>query len=80
MRNALAVIREFLQARLGLDPARITPEARLEALDIDSLVLLELFFEFEETLGIKLSADIPTPKTIAELLAIVERLQDSAAG
>ncbi|MDX9707473.1 MAG: acyl carrier protein [Azospira sp.] len=73
--NTLSVIQEFLKDRLGLEHDRITPEARLEDLGIDSLMLLELLFEFEEKLGISLSNDMAMPETVGALLAIVEQYQ-----
>lgn len=77
--DTLSVIRDFLKDRLGLEHARVTPEATLEQLGIDSLMLLELLFEFEEKLNVSLSHGIATPKTVGELIAVVERLQAPAA-
>lgn len=74
MNDELEIVRHFLQERLSLDPARIRPEATLEELDIDSLMLLELFFEFEEKLDVTLSQNLPTPKTIGQLIEIVKGL------
>jgi acyl carrier protein len=74
MNDELAIVRDFLQERLSLDPARIRPEATLEELDIDSLMLLELFFEFEEKLDLTLSQNLPTPKTVGQLIEIVKGL------
>jgi acyl carrier protein len=74
MNDELEIVRGFLKDRLNIDPARITPDARLEELDIDSLMLLELFFELEEKLGVNLSQDLPTPRTVGELVAIVKGL------
>ena len=73
--NTLSVIREFLKDRLDLEHDKITPEATLEELGIDSLMLLELLFEFEEKLDVTLSNDQATPKTVGELIAIVEQLR-----
>lgn len=74
MNDELEIVRGFLQERLSLDPARIRPEATLEELDIDSLMLLELFFEFEEKLDLTLSQNLPTPKTVGQLIEIVKGL------
>jgi len=70
----LAVLSEFLRKRENIDPARVTPEALLEELKVDSLMLLELLFEFEDRLGVKIPQDIPRPKTVGDLLAIVEKV------
>jgi acyl carrier protein len=53
--DTLTVIREFLVDRLEIDPARIQPEATLEELQIDSLMLVELIFECEEKYNVVLS-------------------------
>ena len=74
MNDELEIVRGFLKDRLNLDPARIVPEAKLEDLDIDSLMLLELFFELEERLGVNLSQNLPTPKNVGELIRIVRNL------
>lgn len=79
MPSYLTVISDFLHDRLGVDPARVVPEAVLGDLGVDSLMLLELFFEFEDKLNVNLSKDLPTPKTVGEMLAIVERLQAAPA-
>ncbi len=75
MSDELAIMRGFLKERLDIEPSRIVPLASLAELDIDSLILLELFFEFEEKLGLVLTKDIPTPKTIGELVDIVKGLR-----
>jgi acyl carrier protein len=74
MNDELAIARNFLKERLNLDPDRIRPEATLEELDIDSLMLLELFFEFEEKLDVNLAQNLPTPKTVGQLIEIVKGL------
>lgn len=79
--DELEIVRGFLKDRLGLDPVRIVPEASLDELGVDSLMLLELFFEFEEKLNVNLSQNLPTPKTVGQLLEIVAGLKsDFAAG
>lgn len=73
--NNLAVLSEFLHKTQKIDPALVTPEALLEDLKVDSLLLLELLFEFEDRLGVSIPQDIPRPKTVGDLLGIVEKLQ-----
>ena len=70
----LAVLSEFLHKRENIDPARVTPEASLEELKVDSLLLLELLFEFEDRLGVKIPQDIARPKTVGDLLEIVAKV------
>lgn len=70
--DTLTVIREFLNDRLEIDPARIQADTTLEELQIDSLMLVELIFECEEKFNVSFERDVPTPKNIGELVAIVE--------
>ena len=70
----LAVLSEFLRKRENIDPARVTPETSLEELKVDSLLLLELLFEFEDRLGVKIPQDVPRPRTVGDLLGIVEKV------
>lgn len=69
---SLQILRDFLQERTDIDPAKIVPEATLEDLGIDSLTQLELLFEFEEKLHINLPNVDERPATIGELIALVE--------
>jgi len=71
----LAVLREFLQKYKNIDLPAVTSETSLEELKIDSLMLLELLFEFEDKLGIKIPQDIPPPKTVGDLLGVIEALK-----
>ena len=70
----LAVLSEFLHKRENIDPARVTLDTSLEELKVDSLLLLELLFEFEDRLGVKIPQDIPRPKTVGDLLEIVTKV------
>jgi len=71
----LTLLSEFLHKRENIDPTRVTPEASLEELKVDSLLLLELLFEFEDKLGVTIPHDIPPPKTVGDLLGIVDGLK-----
>jgi acyl carrier protein len=67
--NDLALIQNFLRDRVEsplLD--KIVPEATLTELGIDSLMLVELIFEFEDQTGITVPTNLPPPKTVGELL------------
>ena len=68
-----SILRDFLQERTEIDPAKITPDATLEDLGIDSLMQLELLFEFEEKLNISLPDVEERPKTIGDLVSLVEK-------
>jgi acyl carrier protein len=51
----------------------VQPERLLADLNIDSLSLLELIFEFEEQWQVDIPNDAVTPKTVQDLINIVEK-------
>jgi len=71
--STFQILKGFLQERTEIDPAKITPDATLEDLGIDSLMQLELLFEFEEKLTISLPDVEDRPKTIGDLVSLVEQ-------
>ena len=79
MGNELEIVRGFLEKRLGLAPEKVMPSARLADLGVDSMLLLELLFECEEKFGLELTRDLPTPKTVGDLLDTVKRLRTAQA-
>jgi acyl carrier protein len=68
---ALVEMQKLLHDRLGIDKQLITPEATLVSLGIDSLMQIELLFDFEDKYKIKITETAVRPTTIAELLAII---------
>ena len=68
------MIREFLQERLGVEAEKITPDALLDDLGVDSFMVLELMFEFEDRFDIKLSTDLKTPQTVGEMVSLMDGL------
>jgi acyl carrier protein len=68
---ALVEMQKLLHDRLGIDKQLITPEATLVSLGIDSLMQIELLFDFEDKYKIKIAESTVRPTTIAELLAII---------
>lgn len=79
-KNDLELIRNFLKNRIG--PAqieKIVPEATLAELGIDSLMQVELLFEFEDKTGISVPTDIPPPKTVGELLQQLKEIRSRQA-
>lgn len=69
---ALKTIQELLYERLGIDKDKVTLDASLEDLGIDSLMQIELLFDFEDKYKIKIAETTARPNTIGELLAIIE--------
>ncbi|MBK7465025.1 MAG: acyl carrier protein [Betaproteobacteria bacterium] len=73
--ESLDLIREFLKDHVGLDPEKVTAEAELAEIGVDSLMMLELMFEFEDRCGITLSSDLKSPKTVGEMVTLMDRLR-----
>jgi len=75
--DSLGLIREFLQNRLGVPPEHVVADAALVSLGVDSLMMLELMFEFEDRFGITLSKDLKSPKTVGDMTALMDRLRQA---
>lgn len=73
--DSIGLIREFLNDRLGVVPETVVPEAALSELGVDSLMLLELMFEFEDRFGITLSNDLKSPQTVGEMVTLMDGLR-----
>ena len=72
--DSIGLIRDFLGERLAVAAEKVVPEALLADLGVDSLMLLELMFEFEDRFEIKLPADLVAPKTVGEMASTMDRL------
>ena len=72
--ESIGLIRDFLKDRLGVEPENVVSEAVLAELGVDSLMMLELMFEFEDHFGIKLSRNLNTPRTVGEMVTLMDGL------
>lgn len=72
--KSIELIRNFLSARQGIEAEKVVPDTLLADLGVDSLMMLELIFEFEDRLGIKLPHDLKSPKTVGEMVALMDGL------
>ena len=78
---AATVTREQISERitealveLGAEKDEIKPEAEFEALDLDSLDLVELAQIVEEEWGVEITAkDMETMKTVGQALDLIEQ-------
>jgi acyl carrier protein len=65
------VVVESLQT-FGADPAQITPDASLEALDVDSLDLAELSQIVHEQFGVELKgSDVAEISTVEDAISLI---------
>ena len=76
--ETIEIVRSFLTERIGQIDQALAPESVLADMGVDSLMLLELLFEFEDKLGLELPKDIGTPKTIGDLTALIDDLRKQA--
>ncbi len=69
-------IRQTLVELFELEPARITPEARLyEDLEIDSIDVVDLMDEVQKHTGRKVTPeDFRSVRTVGDLAGVVQRL------
>jgi acyl carrier protein len=67
-------VAKIIVDQLGVDPAKIVPEARFrEDLGADSLDLVELIMAFEETFGGEISdEEAQSIKTVGEAVSYLE--------
>jgi len=72
--ESIGLIRDFLKDRLGVEPEKVVSEAVLAELGVDSLMMLELMFEFEDQFGIKLARNLKTPRTVGEMITLMDGL------
>jgi acyl carrier protein len=70
--NALETMQGMLHERLGIEKNKVTLDASLEELGIDSLMQIELLFDFEDKYKVKITDLTEKPTTIGDLIAIVE--------
>lgn len=70
--NALETMQGMLHERLGIEKSKVTLDASLEELGIDSLMQIELLFDFEDKYKVKIPDLTEKPTTIGDLIAIVE--------
>ena len=75
-----ARVSELLAQRFNIDPARITPEARLfQDLDLDSIDAIDMAVELQTWTGRRLSEEsLKSIRTIADVVSTIE--QHLAAG
>lgn len=72
--QSIELIRQFLNERLGANPDQVVNEALLVDLGVDSLMLAELMFEAEDRLGITIDSDVTIPKSVGEMVGLIDTL------
>lgn len=74
MADTFETVKEIIVDLLGVDPAKVTPEARFrEDLEADSLDLVELIMAFEDKFGGEISdEDAQSITTVGEAVNYIE--------
>lgn len=72
--ESIGLIRDFLKDRLGVEPESVVSGAALAELGVDSLMMLELMFEFEDRFGVKLTPNLKPPRTVGEMVSLMDGL------
>lgn len=69
-----------ISERFGVPLEKLVPEVTMESLNIDSLSMIEFMFEMEDKLGINLSESREPLKTLADVLAEVDKAMKTKEG
>jgi acyl carrier protein len=77
--ETLEQLKEFIQRRVGNLTEPVTTESNLEAIGVDSLMLLDLMFDLEDKYNVRLPDDVARPETVGDLIAIFEKLKPDTA-
>ncbi|HJW52310.1 MAG TPA: acyl carrier protein [Burkholderiaceae bacterium] len=72
--QTLELLRDYLQKKASIESARVVPQTRLEDIGVDSLILIDLMFELEESLNVRVPDVKTRPATISELIDLFEAL------
>ena len=72
--STLNTIREMMVDQFQLDPAKVTPEATLEDLSIDSLSAVEFMFLLEEKFNVTAPLERVEMRTVQDVGDEIDRL------
>ncbi len=69
----LARLQQIVPERVPVDPALLTPDARLADIGIDSFSLIELVFLAEEEFKIRIPVEGLHVKTVGDVLDVIQQ-------
>lgn len=76
--ETLELLQDFITRRVGTLTEPVTLESNLEAIGVDSLMLLDLMFDLEDKYNVRMPDDLPRPETVGDLIAIFDKLKPAA--
>jgi acyl carrier protein len=79
--DVFKALKDTLVEQFDIDPAKITPEARLyEDLDLDSIDAVDMIIRLQEITGRKVSPEeFKSVRTVADVQQVIEKLLASPA-
>jgi acyl carrier protein len=73
--STLETLQDLLMAAYALDRERLTPDAELTTLGVDSLGVVELLFQIEDRFGVQIPGDAPTDlRTVGDVVEYIDSL------
>ena len=72
--NTLETIQNILADEFKLPAARLTPEAKLDDLGVDSLNQIDLIFKLEDRFNLKIKDDTRKLETIQDVVGYIDEL------
>jgi acyl carrier protein len=69
--EVLEILKEFLTQRLDVETADLHMETELESLGIDSLMQMELIFDFEDKFNFQMPEIEDRPTTVGALVMVI---------
>ena len=72
--NSFEMVSNAIAKKLEIDVTTIKPESTLEELGLDSLDTVDIIFEAEDKLGIKVPNDQVDVKTIQDMTNLLDQL------
>jgi len=79
--DVFQTLKDTLVEQFDLEPAKITPEARLaEDLDLDSIDAVDMIIKLQEMTGRKVSPeDFKSVRTVGDVQQVIEKLLSTPA-
>lgn len=75
-----AQIVELLVQKYGVDATKVSPDATMADLGLDSLSVAEMVFDIEDLFSIEVNADDAEFKTFGDAVALVDRYRAAKGG
>lgn len=78
--DTLETIRQLIAAEADVKLEDLEPDRPLEELGVDSLTVLEVMFQIEDTFGVKMPDERVPIRTVKDIADLVDRLVGQQSG